>query len=147
MGLFFKHLDLKKYHILVGEIGSHIDHRSNLASDVVVFEKSVLTPNKINLKYVDVAPKIVIEVDVRVELDDKEANVFDDFVLRKVRKLLEFGTEKIIWIFTKSKTIIVATPDNNWRIYDLDQDVEVLDGITFNLARYFQQEGISWEEK
>ena len=143
--LFFRHLDMSKYWTFSGEIGNHLNHRNNLALDVVVFEKNVLTPDKINLKYVEVVPKIVIEVDVRVELENQEANIFDEFVLRKVRKLHQFGTEKIIWIFTKSKTIIVATPDNNWKIFDLDQDVEVLDGVTFNLAHYLEEEGISME--
>lgn len=142
--LFFQHLDMSKYWAFTGEVGSHLDHRSNLALDVAVYDKTILTADKITTKYLDVTPKIVIEVDVRVELDDKEANIFDDFVLRKVRKLLEFGTEKIIWVFTKSKTIIVATPDNTWKIHDLDQEVEIMDGLTFNLARYFEQESISW---
>jgi Uma2 family endonuclease len=144
MILLAQHIDLKEFKVYSGEVGSHIDHRSNLALDVVVYDKKVLTADKLTTKYLDVTPKIVIEVDVRVELEDKEASVFDDFVLRKVRKLLEFGTEKIIWVFTKSKTIIVATPDNTWKVHDIDQDVEIMEGLTFNLARYFEQEGISW---
>ena len=142
MLLLAQNLDLLQFKVYSGEVGSHLDHRTNLALDVAIFDRKLLTANKINLKYLDVAPKIVIEVDVRVELAENKEEVFDEFVLRKVRKLHEFGTEKIIWIFTKSKTIIVATPGNSWGVYDLKDDVEVMEGISFNLGKYLEAEGI-----
>ena len=142
MSALLKVLDTKNFAVLVGEIGSHLDHRTNLALDLAIFDRKLLTAKKINLKYVDIAPKIVIEVDVRVELAEDKESVFDEFVLRKVRKLHEFGTEKIIWIFTKSKTIIVATPGNSWGVFDLKDDVEIMDGIQFNLGKYLESEGI-----
>ncbi len=145
MEILFNALDTKLYKIFVGEVGSHIDHRTNLALDIAIFERKYLTSKKINLKYIDVAPKIVIEVDVRVELAEDKEQVFDAFVLRKVRKLHEFGAEKIIWIFTKSNTIIVATPGNSWGVFELNDDVEILDGIQFNLSKYLENEGIELE--
>jgi len=142
MLLLGQKLDLQQFKVYIGEVGSHVDHRSNLALDIAIFERRYLTAKKINLKYIDVAPKIVIEVDVRVELAEDKEQVFDSFVLRKVRKLHEFGTEKIIWIFTKSKTIIVATPGNSWGVFDLNDDVEIMDGIRFNLGNYLKNEGV-----
>ena len=97
---------------------------------------------KVTTKYIDVPPKIVIEIDVNVELENPNANTFDEFVIRKVKKLHKFGTEKIIWIFSKSKTIIIATPDGNWNVIDWDKEVEIMDGIHFNLAKYLADEGI-----
>ena len=142
MALLLQKLDLQRFKVYLGEVGSHLDHRNNLALDLAIFDRQHLTAKKINLKYVDVAPKIVIEVDVRVELEDKKAAIFDEFVLRKVHKLHEFGTEKIIWIFTKSKTIIVATPGNSWGVFELKDDVEIMEGIQFNLGKYLESEGI-----
>lgn len=142
MEALFNALDTKLYKIFVGEIGSHIDHRSNLALDLAIYDRTQLTGKKITAKYIDVAPKVVIEVDVRVELAENKEEIFDSFVLRKVRKLHEFGTEKIIWVFTKSKTIIVATPGNSWGVFDLNDDVEIMDGIRFNLGNYLKNEGV-----
>jgi hypothetical protein len=142
MRLLLTKLDPKQYIVMAGEIGSHLDHRNNLALDLTIYDRQFLTAKKINTRYVDVAPKVVIEVDVRVEIEDRSTDLFDEFVLRKVRKLHEFGTEKIIWIFTKSKTIIVATPGNSWGIFNLNDDVEVMDGISFNLGKYLESEGI-----
>ena len=134
MSALLKVLDTKNFAVLVGEIGSHLDHRTNLALDLAIFDRKLLTAKKINLKYVDIAPKIVIEVDVRVELAEDKESVFDEFVLRKVRKLHEFGTEKIIWIFTKNKKVMVATPGQPWLTLDWSVDVEVVDGLVINLA-------------
>ncbi len=146
MGLLFQHLDLSKYYIFVGETGAHIDHRNNLALDLSVYDKNVLTPDKITTKYIDVHPKLVVEIDVSVELESSDISTFDDFLLRKVRKLHQFGTEKIIWIFSKSKTVIVATPDNKWDVLEWDTDVELLEDITFNIAKHLAESDISLDE-
>lgn len=142
MHLLFKTLDLKRYHIMVGEIGGHLDHRSNMAFDLTIFEKTRLPNHKINTKYIDVAPNVVIEIDVNVEVDDRQANLFEEFVLRKVKKLHAFGTEKVIWIFTKSKMIVVARPGGEWQVLDWDCEIELIDGIKFNLAGHLGEEGI-----
>ena len=146
MGLLFQHLDLSKYHIFVGETGAHIDHKSNLALDLSVFEKAILTPDKITTKYIDVHPKLVVEIDVSVELESSDISTFDQFLLRKIRKLHKFGTEKIIWIFTKSKTVIVTGPNNKWDVLEWDSDVELLEGITLNIAKHLVQSGIDLDK-
>jgi len=141
--LFAKFLDLDKYQFFVGETGAHIDRRSNLSLDISIFENSLLTPDKITNKYIDVNPKIVIEIDVNVELADPNVNPFDEFVLRKVKKLHKFGVEKIIWIFSKSKTIIVSTADQKWDVVDWDKEIEIMKGISFNIAQYLKEKGIN----
>jgi Uma2 family endonuclease len=142
MILFAQKLDLNRFQPVSGEIGSHLDHRSNLALDVAVYDNNVLTPEKINLKYIDVNPKIVVEIDVRVKLEDPTANPFEQYVLRKVKKLLAFGTERVIWIFTQSDTVIVAKPGNSWEIFRLNQDVMLLEGINMNIGNYLNTKGI-----
>lgn len=135
-------LDRKQYKVYMREVGSHVDHRSNMSLDLAVYDRKLLTPDKITAKYIDVTPKLVIEVDVNVEAREKSTNLFEEFLLRKVRKLHAFGTEKIIWIFTKSKTVIVARPNNIWEVLKWDTEVELLDHITFNVAEYLEEEGI-----
>jgi hypothetical protein len=142
MKLFAQNLDWDIYQPLSGEIGSHLDHRSNLALDVAVYENSVLTPEKINTKYIDVNPKIVVEIDVRVKLEDNEANPFDQYVLRKVNKLLSKGTERIIWVFTQSDTIIVAKPGNSWDVFKLNQEVVLMENVKINIGEYLKKKGI-----
>lgn len=146
MILFAQKLDLEKFQPVSGEIGNHLDHRNNLALDVAVYENAVLTPEKINEKYIDVHPKIVIEIDVKVSLEDTNVDLFGPYIIEKVNKLLSFGTERIIWVFTQSNTIIVAKPGNSWGIFKLDDDVELLEGIQMNLGKYLQSKGIEFRK-
>jgi hypothetical protein len=136
-------IDKKSFKVLVGEGGSHVDRRNNLSLDVAIFDKNVLTPDKITNKYIDVPPHTVIEVDVNVELPDRSTDMYENFVMPKVRRLFAFGTKKIIWVFSKSKSVIVATPDAPWQIFDWHHDIELFPGIIFNIEKYLKEEGIS----
>ncbi|MEO1655774.1 MAG: Uma2 family endonuclease, partial [Bacteroidota bacterium] len=88
--LFARELDEDQYYIAASEAGVHIDHQSNLANDIAIYESSVLTPDKINEHYASVAPKIVIEVDIKADLSELQDY---DYVPFKTKKLLDFGTE------------------------------------------------------
>ncbi len=139
-------IDRKQFYVFIGATGAHIDDSNDLCLDVAVFDKTKLTPDKIGNKYADVPADLVIEVDVNVELPDRKANLFDEYVMRKVRRLFVFGTKKIVWVFTKSKTVIVATPNAPWQIIDWNHDIELFPGIVFNIENYLQEEGIKHEE-
>jgi hypothetical protein len=137
------HLNLKRYRVGAGELGFHPNFKNNMGLDVVVFEKTVLTPDKIGSKFVNVPPKMVVEVDVNVELPDRESDLFQEYVLRKIRRLFSTGVEKVIWVFTKSRNICVATPDGNLRFYGWDQTVELMDGASMNIAQHIEEEGFN----
>lgn len=135
------HLNLKKYRVGAGELGFHPNYKNNMGLDVVVFDRKVLTADKITAKFVEVPPRLVIEVDVNVELPDRDSDLFQEYVIRKIRRLFTSGTEKVIWIFTKSQKIFSATADAPWQVYDWNQDVELLEGVKINLAKYIADEG------
>ena len=59
--------DKKKYIPVTNEAGVHLDLNNNLSCDVAVFEKGTFD---ITTKYFSTAPKIVIEVDVKIDLTD-----------------------------------------------------------------------------
>mgnify|MGYP002624655065 CR=1 FL=1 len=134
-------LNLKKYRVGVGELGFHPNYKNNMGLDVVVFDRKVLTPDKITTKFVEVPPRLVVEVDVNVELPERDSDLFQEYVVRKIRRLFASGTEKVIWVFTKSQKVFSATADAPWQVYDWDQDVELMDGIAANLANYIREEG------
>ncbi len=108
MAIMIRQLDAKKYWFASNEAGVHIDHRNNLSHDVAIYDKQVLTPNKINTKYVDVPAKVAIEIDVKANTS-KVADF--NYVNRKTKKLLDFGSDKVIWIFTRSQQVMVAERD------------------------------------
>lgn len=142
MLLFARALDYKLYQPVSGKVGCHLDSQNNFILDVAIYDKSILTPDKITNKYIDVYPKVVIEIDLKVTLEDTSIDLFAPFVLAKSKKLLSFGTERIIWVFTQSNTIMVVKPGNTWEVFQLNDDVVVMDGVVMNIGRYLEEEGI-----
>lgn len=137
-----RYLDFKKYFVGSGELGAHIDSRNNLSLDFVIYDRTVLTPDKINTKYAEVAPKIVVEIDVKIEFEDNSETAFEAFILPKVQKLFEFGTEKVIWIFSKNKTIVIANSTGDWKVQNWSTDFEIIEGINVNIAQILREFGI-----
>ena len=140
MEFMILYLDRKKYWFATNEAGVHLDHRNNLAHDVAIYEKAVLPPAQINARYVQVPAKVVIEIDVRIDL---QAQADSNYVNRKTRTLLDFGTEKVIWVFTDSQQVLVAERGAEaWLTMDWHRELELLDGQFFNVGQYLADEGI-----
>lgn len=140
MELMILTLDRKKYRFASNEAGVHLDHRSNLSHDVAIYDRTVLTPDKINKKYASVPAVVAIEIDVKADLSNEADR---NYVNLKTRKLLDFGTDKVLWVFTDSQQVMVAerTADA-WLTMDWHRDLDLHDGQLFNIGAYLQQEGI-----
>lgn len=132
-------LNRQLYRVLTGEVGNTSGLKKKSGLDVAIFEKKILTPDKINRHFTSVPPKIVLEVDVDVESENLTQ---EEIIHLRTRKLLESGVEKVIWIFTLSQMIMIAEKDKDWITFGWDREVEILDGVTFNIADYLREEGI-----
>ena len=134
----FSFLDDDQYYAFMSETGLHIDHRNNLANDIAIYDQKVLTPDKISTKYTDVPPKIVIEVDI-------EADVFDigesEYIYKKTRKMLDFGTEKVFWVLSSAQVVIVATSEKI-ETFHWHKSIELFDNQFFNIGAYLDKKGI-----
>lgn len=141
MRIMIRQLDEKRYWFASNQAGVHIDHRNNLSHDVAIYDKTVLTPDKINTRYADVPAITAVEIDVKADIS-KVADF--NYVNRKTKKLLDFGSEKIIWVFTSSQQVMVAEKNADaWLTMDWHRDLALLDGQTFNIGQYLAEEGIS----
>jgi hypothetical protein len=133
----------KNYRIGTNEAGNNLAFRSNLQFDLVLYRKTELTSDKITRRYVrGIAPAIVIEIDLDVEIKGTGLTSDIEFVQVKTQKLLDYGTQKVIWVFTKGKKVLIAE-GKNWRFESWDNEIEIIDGIHFNLAKYLEEEGIN----
>jgi hypothetical protein len=136
----------KRYRVFTNESGNHLALHNNLQFDIALYDKNLLTADKITRCYVQsVPPRLVIEVDMDVELEDSGLQTMEEFVLLKTGKLIEFGTHKIIWILSKSKKVVVAEAGKTWTIHDWNEDLELLDNIRFNIGQYLLDEGVNPE--
>lgn len=136
--LLYKFLDDEVYTILSSETGIHLNKYNNLAGDILIFENSVLPIEAIDEHYATVPSKVAIEVDINIEAPGLE---IDSYIFNKTQKLLNFGVEKVIWITTKSKKVTVATRNEDWQVKDWNKDIEVFDGIIFNIGEYLRKKG------
>ncbi len=133
-------IDRKDYYVFAGETGSHINDNNNFGLDIAIYDRQILTPGKITVKYISVPPKVVLEIDVKVELTN--GNLFENYILPKIQQLFAFGTERVIWIFTQSKTIIYASAAEQWAFPKWESDLEIMEGVTLNIAQILDAEGI-----
>jgi Uma2 family endonuclease len=140
-GFFFTKINRKKYFIATNEAGLHLDKKSNLSNDVAIYEKEGLV---LNNNYFKVAPKIAIEVDIRVDLDPDDHTDKFSYVLEKAQKMIDFGTQKVIWVMTDSKSIIVFSKTETSIIVNFDTDILVLDDCVLNLGQLLKDEDIAY---
>ena len=134
----YSFLDDDLYWLLSNEAGLHLSHRSNLSNDIAIYETSVLTPDKINRKYVDVPPKIVIEIDID---GDVEQMTESGYIYKKTQMMLAFGTQKVLWVLTAAQVVTVATNDKI-ETFSWQKDIELMDGHAFNIGQYLDKKGI-----
>jgi len=139
-------LDKKKYRVLAGETGLHINLRNNMGLDIAVYDKTVLTREKITDTYSNVPAELVIEIDLNVELDDKQKDLFNDFVIPKTQRLLNFGTQKVVWYFSKTQKVMMATPGKTWTFQDWSTPVELMPGLVLDIYKLMEEADISLGE-
>lgn len=137
-GFIENSIDRKKY-LLASKANLNLSSGDNLASDIAIFEKDKIV---LNDKYFNVAPKVVIEVDIKIDLGDTEWNNEIEYLLDKSQKLLDFGVERVIWITTKSQKVFVITANDKWYVVNYQDDILVLDDCVLNIAKLLEEEEI-----
>ncbi|GAB4002506.1 hypothetical protein GCM10028807_61240 [Spirosoma daeguense] len=130
-------INRKAYWVVTNEPGLHMQVGDNLSNDIAVFAKEDVT---VKGKFFDVAPKVVIEVDIKVDLEAFPA-MEQDYIHKKTQAMLDFGTERVIWITTQSQKVLVATKGENWLTLNWDSTIPVIDNVTLNVAAILTEEG------
>ena len=128
--LLYKHLE-QDYYILTNELGLQFSKGNWRAADIAIYKKNQIEPDKITNKYTKIPPKIVIEIDTKAEIEEVK-DTFTYYNL-KTDQLLEFGVEKVIWIFTDSQKVMLATKDKNLEFLSCDKQIYVLENLQINL--------------
>ena len=139
VSLLYKFLSEEEYWIMTNETGIYLDHGNNLAGDILIYEKNRLKAADIKTSYVEVPANIAIEVDTKADLTNL---TFPKYFKLKTTKLHNFGIDKVIWILTASKQVVVALPKQDWLIIDWNKDIEILNGKSFNIGSYLKKNGI-----
>ncbi len=139
--IIFRNFPENVYEVATNEAGVHIDHRNNLAGDILIFKKEQIPAASIGIKYTAVPAMVHIEVDV---MADTENSSDFEYLQTKIDKLLDFGTNKIIWIFSASKKVLVVTQEKTWHWFGLSETVNLHEAVDFNIGEYLHAEGIEF---
>ena len=123
-------LDRKKYRLLGNEVENHLGKKNNLSYDLAIYSKDRIPKEKLTEKYIDLIPDVVIEVDVNVDTTDKSEL---EYIHQKINKVIAEGASRVLWIFTKPEMIISAVPNQEWKIFQWEDEVTVLENYTINL--------------
>jgi Putative restriction endonuclease len=116
------------FEVTVGEMGINLSKTDKRGADISVFdaENFVLTEHFSNYP-----PRVILEIDISAEMEETTEM---DYVLEKVADYHNFGVQKVIWVFTKNKKVMVAEAGQPWLTLDWSVDVEVVNGLVINLA-------------
>lgn len=128
----------KTYRILSSEIGLQMRKKSWRAADIAIFTKQQLKETEKGNKYIGIPPKIVIEIDTKANLEQVQLPL--GYFYEKTDELLNFGVEKVIWIFTESKKVMLASPTNPWEVYDWDQPIQIMEEVFVNVADLVEED-------
>ena len=128
VGYLMNLIDLEEYILATNEVGVQFEKGSWRACDIAIFSLALLEGQDED-KYAWVPPKIAIEVDAKADMSQFDSAF--DYYEKKTTKLLDFGVEKVIWLFTKSRKVWIAESGKDWIIRDWSQVVEVMPGCQF----------------
>ena len=126
-------LDMRKYAVLFNEVGFYVSPRSWRNLDIAIFDREALLAEGITDEYTRVPPLVVIEVDTKADLG-RYGGEMEWYMREKVDDLLKAGVARVIWYTTKDRRVLVAQPDQPWRLMPWDEPVELLDDVTLRLG-------------
>lgn len=126
-----------EFQVLTNEVGIQFKKKSWRAADIAIYEKAKLKDLALENKYLTIPPKVVIEVDTKASLE--HFNTAMDYYYKKTDAFLDFGVEKVVWIFTDARKVMVAEKNQPWLTSNWSDTVEVMENISFTLETLVEQ--------
>lgn len=138
LSFLYRNIEDLGYEIITNEIGLHVSLGNNLSSDIIIYNHDDFIQYRVDEHYFDVAPKMVIEVDVKIDLE-KNSDV--DYIAEKTQTLFDFGVKRVIWVFTAKRKVVLAEPNQDWIIRDWTKDFDIIEGHAINLMAMIEKKG------
>ncbi len=122
----------KGIELTTGELGLLLGNGDRRSADIAFYRRGDLA---LNAHYTKTPPEAIIEIDTQIDLKDENEM---EYVLEKIDDYLHFGVKKIVWIFTRSRKVMIATPVSPWLTVPWTSDIDMLDGASFNLEKMLE---------
>lgn len=136
LSYLYRNVEDEGYEIMTNEAGLHVSLGNNLSSDIILYRTEDFLQYRLDDHYFNVAPKMVIEVDIKIEVEDMSSV---DYWTEKTETLFSFGVEKVVWIFSEDKKIILAEPNKEWITEDWSNDFELMPNHIVNIQKMIEK--------
>lgn len=132
-GLLFMLLRDKPYDIFTGELGLNLPENTKRGADIAIFNNKEVAIDEF---FANLPPEIIIEIDVAIDTE-KQSDM--DYVHQKIDDYLKFGVKKVVWIFSKTKKVLVADKTAPWLTYNWDKEIELIEDVHLNLNQLMER--------
>ena len=126
------------YQVFTNELGVIHKKGNWRALDIAVYKKEALKDVLLENKYLNIPPEAAIEIDTKADTEKFTSAM--DYVYEKTDDLLDFGVKKVIWIFTSSRKIMIASPGEKWVITGWEDSFSIIENITINIQELINKE-------
>jgi hypothetical protein len=123
----YRNLESEGYEIMTNQVGLNISLGNQLVSDIALYPIKILLNYQLDEYYFNIPPKIVIEVDISIDLAHLTSY---SYINQKLQALFKFGVERVLWIFTHDQKILIAEPNQDWILRDWAKDVQLMEGLS-----------------
>lgn len=127
------------------ELGLHLTTNTNFSADIAVFRPGQLKVGFHSTKYSDVPPNVVIEVDIKVD-ESEYFQTEEEYFHKKTERLLQWGVERVIWIFSASRRVLIADNLQKWEFISWDLPFTVIDNHEINVWDLMLASGFEAQE-
>ncbi|MCU0326855.1 MAG: Uma2 family endonuclease [Spirosomaceae bacterium] len=119
--------------LFYSEVGIKFPNKTWRNCDLAIFKKERLVSEDLfDEDYFTTPPNVVIEIDTKADLKNYDNE--EHYYREKTQQLLDFGVEKVIWIYTKNpRKILVAENGKDWLLKNWNKDVEIMPDCLINL--------------
>lgn len=135
-----KHTIGDSIEIFYSEIGLKFANKSWRNCDLAIFKKErLINEDLFDDNYFTIPPNVVIEVDTKADLKDYVNE--DHYYREKTQQLLDFGVEKVIWIYTKQpRKVMIAENGKDWILRNWNKDFEIMPNCNLNLQELIDKQ-------
>ena len=128
------------YEVLTNELGLQFSKGNWCAADIAIYAAAQLQQIPLHNKYLNIPPKVVIEIDTKAE--PAQFLTMMDYYYTKTDALLDFGVEKIVWISTDARKVMIAEPHKDWITRNWDQEIPIFENVALNLTELLSENRI-----
>ncbi len=149
ISLIIKHLTKnlpENYFAGASELGLHISNKTNFSADIAIYREGQLKVGFHSVKYEQTPPNVIIEVDIKIDESDYFQNE-EEYFHKKTEKLLQWGVEKVIWVFSSSRRVLIADNLQKWEFNSWDIPFNVIDNIEMNVWELMLKSGFEVGDK